>query len=73
MKTYLKNSYKTYVNVAFGLLIGFIVVTFLFDKPDYKSAIIAVLIGAIVGELFVFSRWSKEQKKIFKQSSVIVK
>lgn len=63
MKKYLKKRYKTYGNVVFGLLIGCIVVTFLFDKLDYKSAIIAVLIGLIVGELFVFSRWSKDQKK----------
>lgn len=63
MKRYLKKRYKTYASIAFGLLIGFIVVTFLFDKPDYKSAIIAVLLGLIVGESFVFSRWSKEQRK----------
>jgi len=63
MKRYLKKRYKTYASIAFGLLIGFIVATFLFDKPDYKSAIIAVLLGLIVGESFVFSRWSKEQRK----------
>ncbi|GIN99145.1 hypothetical protein J6TS1_50150 [Siminovitchia terrae] len=63
MKRYLKKRYKTYLRVAFGLLIGFIVVTFLFDKQDYKSAIFAVLFGLIVGELFVFSKGSKDQKK----------
>ncbi|MCZ2260909.1 hypothetical protein, partial [Sporosarcina sp. G11-34] len=63
MKRYLKKRYKTYVSVVFGLLIGFIVVTFLFDKPDYKSAILAVSVGLIVGELFVFSKWSKDRTK----------
>lgn len=63
MKRYLRKRYKTYVSIAFGLLIGFIVVTFLFDKPDYKSAIFAVSVGLIVGELYVFSKWSKDQKK----------
>lgn len=51
------------MSVALGLLIGFIIVTFLFDKPDYKSAIFAVLFGLIVGELFFFAKWSKEQKE----------
>ena len=62
MKRYLKKRYKTYVNITFGLLIGFIVVTFLFDKPDYKSAIIAILFGLIVGESFVFFRWFKAER-----------
>lgn len=63
MKKYLKKRYKTYGSAVIGLLIGFIVVTFLFDKPDYKSAIIAVLIGLVIGELIVFSRWSKNQRE----------
>lgn len=71
MKKYLKKRYKTYGSAVIGLLIGFIVVTFLFDKPDYKSAMIAVLIGLMIGELIVFSRWSKDQKKkrTFKNSN----
>lgn len=63
MKKYLKNRYKTYRSVVIGLIIGFIVVTFLFDKPDYKSAMIAVLIGLMIGELIVFSRWLKDQRE----------
>lgn len=63
MKKYLKKRYKAYMSVALGLIIGFIVVTFLFNKPDYMFAIFAILFGLIVGELFVFAKWSKDQKK----------
>lgn len=63
MKTYLKKRYKNYASVAIGLLIGFIVVTILVDKPDYKSAMIAILIGLALGELFVFARWMKVKKE----------
>ncbi len=63
MKNYLKQRYKTYVHVLFGLLIGFIVATLLFDKPDYKSAIFAMALGLIVGESIVFFKWSKNKRK----------
>ena len=63
MKMYLKERYKTYISITFGLLIGFIVVTFLFDKPDYKSAVVAILFGLIIGELLFYSRWSIRQKR----------
>ena len=63
MKKYLKERYNTYGYVFLGLLIGFIVVTLLFDKPDYKSAIIAMALGLIIGELFVFFKWSKNRTR----------
>jgi uncharacterized membrane protein YqgA involved in biofilm formation len=63
MKRYLKKRFKTYVSVVFGLFIGFIVVTFLFEKPGYKSALFAVVFGLVVGELFVFLKWLKDQRK----------
>ncbi|ARJ39364.1 hypothetical protein SporoP8_11055 [Sporosarcina ureae] len=63
MKIYLKERYKTYMSIIFGLLIGFIVVTFSFGKPDYKSAVVAILFGLIIGELHFYSRWLIRQKR----------
>ncbi|PIC80190.1 hypothetical protein CSV75_09535 [Sporosarcina sp. P18a] len=73
MKMYLKERYKYYISITSGLLIGFIVVIFLLDKPDYKSGIVAILFGLIIGELLFYSRWSIRQKRyeIFKQMGAI--
>ncbi len=38
MKKYLKQRYRNYITLVVGLLIGFIVSGFLFDRPDYKTA-----------------------------------
>ena len=70
MRVYLKERYKSYISITFGLLLGFIVVTFLFDRTDYKSGVVAILLGLIIGELLFYSRWSIRQKRneIFKQT-----
>lgn len=61
MVIYLKKRYKSYISVTFGVLIGFLISNFLFDTPDYATAIIAVLLGLTTGELFVFIKWLKEK------------
>ncbi|ARF17823.1 hypothetical protein CSV61_07570 [Sporosarcina sp. P3] len=63
MKIYLKERYTSYISITFGLLIGFIIVTFLSDKPDYKAGVVAILIGLIIGELLFYLRWSIRQKR----------
>ncbi|ARF14060.1 hypothetical protein [Sporosarcina ureae] len=63
MRIYFKERYKSYISITFGLLIGFIVATFLFDRTDYKSGFGAILFGLIIGELLFYSRWSKRQKR----------
>ncbi|ARK20914.1 hypothetical protein SporoP32a_04800 [Sporosarcina ureae] len=63
MRMYLKERYKSYISIAVGLLIGFIIVTFLFDQPDYTSGLVAILFGLIIGELLFYSRWSIRQKR----------
>lgn len=63
MGKYLKKRYKNYVSIALGLLIGFIGAAILFDKPDYKSGIFFILLGLIVGEIILFTKWFKEQKE----------
>ncbi|PIC72914.1 hypothetical protein CSV69_14980 [Sporosarcina sp. P26b] len=63
MKIYLKERYKSYISISIGLLIGFVVVTFLFDQPDYTSGLVAILFGLIIGELLFYSRWSIRQKR----------
>ena len=70
MKEYPKKRLKTYIFVILGILIGFIIGTFLWDNPDYTTALIAVILGLTIGEVFVFRKWLKEENKI--QPSVIV-
>ena len=60
MKKYLTHRFKNYIFVIFGLIIGFIISALLLDTPDYTTAIIAVLFGLTIGELFVFMNWIKE-------------
>lgn len=63
MRIYLKERYTSYISIAFGLFIGFVVVTFLYDRTDYTSGVVAILIGLIIGELLFYLRWSKRQKR----------
>lgn len=63
MNTYLKQRYKSYLGLAIGVLIGFVLVRIFVDEPDYKFAMFPVLIGLACGELFVFMRWRNKQKK----------
>lgn len=61
MKSYLKQRYKDYIFIILGILIGFLISELLFSKPDYPTAIIAVLSGLTIGELFIFRKWLKER------------
>lgn len=63
MKKYLKQRFEAYKSVLIGLIFGFIVITFLFEKPDFKSAMIAIGIGLVFGELIVYPRWLRNQRK----------
>ena len=60
MKGYLKRRLNIYLFVISGILIGFIIGTFLWDNPDYTTTLIAVIFGLTIGELFVFRKWLKE-------------
>lgn len=62
MKTYLKHRYKSYLGLAIGALIGFVLVRIFVDEPDYPAAWLAITIGLILGELFVLIRWLRRRK-----------
>lgn len=64
MKEYVQQRLTTYMRVIFGLVIGLVAATFLFDQLDYKTAGVAILFGLIAGELMVFSKWKKGQNNL---------
>ncbi|ARK32497.1 hypothetical protein [Halalkalibacter krulwichiae] len=60
--SYFKQRMKQYKTVSISLLIGFIIVTLLFDKPDYPKALLAIVIGLLIGEAFVYLKWRRKNK-----------
>lgn len=59
MNEYFKERYKTYCYVIIGVILGFIMANFLFDNPDYTTAIIILVISLVVGELSYVYQWKK--------------
>lgn len=60
---YLKKRVKSFITVFIFLLIGFFIAGLIFEKPDYKTAIFAILLGLIIGELVAFMNWRKREKE----------
>lgn len=58
---YLKKRVKSFISVFIFLLIGFFIAGLIFEKPDYKTAIFAILLGLIIGELVAFMNWRKRR------------
>lgn len=63
MKRYLKQRFEAYKSVMIGLICGFIIITYLFERPDFKSVMIAIGIGLVFGELIVYPRWLRNHRK----------
>jgi len=63
MKRYIKQRLEAYKSIIVGLVFGFIVISYLFERPDFKSALLTIGIGLFFGEVIVYPRWLKSQKQ----------
>jgi len=60
---YLRGRVKNYIFMVIGLLIGFLLVSLIFQNPDYKFSISTLLIVFIIAELMHFKKWRKDNKE----------
>jgi len=60
---YLRGRVKNYIFMVIGLLIGFLLVSLIFQNPDYKFSISTLLVVFIIAELMHFNKWRKDNKE----------
>lgn len=49
--------------IIVGLLIGFSIGTPIIEEPDYIIGISCVGIGLVIGETFMYIKWSRQRNK----------
>lgn len=60
---YLRERAKNYIFMVIGLLVGFLLVSLIFQNPDYKFSISMLLFIFIIAELVHFMKWRKRKKE----------
>lgn len=60
---YLRERAKNYIFMVIGLLVGFLLVSLIFQNPDYKFSISMLLFIFIIAELVHFIKWRKGKKE----------